>query len=88
MNAEAFNDCLENFKALEEKKVSNFLLAEIDCKGKPVTELNELISGKVRSNDIVGVTEEGNLRILLSQASRDDLKIILPRFEGIDLTIL
>jgi len=88
MNKDAFKDCLNNFKALEEKKVSSFILAEIDCKGKLLTEAESLISGKVRANDILGEAENGNLQILFSQATKDDLKFILPRFEGIDITIL
>ncbi len=88
MKREAFTECLNNFKALEEKKVSSFILAEINCKEKTLTEMESLISGKVRANDVIGEAENGKLNILFSQATKDDLQYILPRFEGIDITVL
>ncbi len=90
MNVAAFDDCLENFVALSEKKVSSYILLEVDCKGLGVCEADAILSKKVRANDIIGASENGTLRILFSQASEKDLEFILPRFEGLgfDISIL
>ena len=87
MNVDAFKECLENFKALADKKVSSFVLLEFDNEGRSYIEMNELLSSKVRSNDIMGATEDGKLRLLLSQAGEKDLPYILPRFEAVGLNI-
>lgn len=87
MNAEAFADCLKNFAALAERKVSFYLLLEVDGKGRSYQELDALLSRRVRANDFIGVTENGNVRLLLSQATEKDLEFILPRFAGDDVEV-
>ena len=87
MNAQYFNECLENYLALGAKKVSSFVLLEIDTNGHTLDEIDKMISNKVRTTDIIGLTYEGKLQIILPQASHDDLKYILPRFDGIDVKI-
>ena len=85
MNVEAFEECLKNYVALSEKKVSTYILLEIDNQGRTYMEMDELISQKVRANDILGATPNGKVRLLLSQATEDDLPFILPRFEGLNV---
>ena len=88
MRKEPFDECLKNFKALSEKKVSTFLLLKINGKGHSLEELDTILAPKIRANDIIGATEnEGELILLLSQASEADLQYILPRFEGLDLDV-
>lgn len=87
MNAEAFEDCLENFVALAERKVSSFVLLEVDGKGKSYDELDELLGRRVRANDIIGAAENGKVRLLLSQATEKDLDFILPRFAEDDVIV-
>ena len=87
MNFPYFDECVENYSALSAKKVSSFLLLEIDVNGHMLHEVNQMLIGKVRETDIIGITSEGKLQIILPQASTDDLQYILPRFEGLDVTI-
>ena len=82
---EYFAECERNFVALSEKKVSAFVALDFDLNGHTIEEANEILAGKVRANDILGVTAEGTLRLLFSQATEDDMKVILPRFEGLDV---
>lgn len=82
MNAEAFGEVLANYNALSEKKVSTYVLLEVDMEGRTCAEMDGLLRGKVRANDIMGVTEAGKLQLLMSQATEKDLPYILPRFEG------
>ena len=87
MNAEAFGEVLANYDALSEKKVSTYILLEVDMQGRTCAEMDSLLRGKVRANDIMGVTEEGKLQLLLAQATEKDLPYILPRFEGFQVEV-
>lgn len=90
MNFAAFKENLQNFKALAEKKVSSFVLLEVDFGGRTLSEMDSLLLPKIRANDILGQTEDGKLQILLSNATEKDLPFILPRFEnlGLDITVI
>jgi len=88
MNEDAFEKCLKNYVALSEKKVSTYVLLEIDNQGRNYIEMDELIAQKVRANDILGATHDGKIRLLLSQATEDDLPFILPRFEDFSVEVI
>ena len=87
MNIDAFNEVLNNYAALAEKKVSNFVMLEINSNGHSYEEIDKMLAGKVRTNDIIGISDDGNIRLLLSGATEKDLPFILPRFEGIDVEV-
>ena len=87
MNANVFKENLQNFKALAEKKLSSYLLLEIDMEGRSYGEIDEMIIQKIRANDILGATDDGKLRLLLSGATEKDLPFILSRFENTGLKI-
>ncbi len=87
LNEDAFRKILESFKSMADKKVSSYILLDIDCKGKSYSEVDELLSKRIRTNDILGVSEDGRLKLLLSQATSDDLSFILPRFENLDIDV-
>lgn len=87
MNAKYFEECIENYTALNAKKISSFVMLELDTGDHTLEEINAMISNKVRTTDIIGVTSDGKLQIILPQASHDDLKYVLPRFEGIDIQV-
>ena len=83
MKPEAFSECLKNYQALAEKKVSSHILLGIDKGDMSYSRMSEILSKKIRASDVIGVDENGNLCVLLSQASEKDLQYILPRFEDI-----
>ena len=85
MKAEFFEECIKNFTMLAEKKVSTHIMLEFDLKGHTLEEAYAMISSKIRATDIVGLTTDGKLKLLLSQATEKDLTFILPRFEGLDI---
>ena len=87
MNIDAFNEVLNNYMALAEKKVSSYVLLEIGTNGHSYEEMDKMIMGKVRANDIMGASDNGKLRLLLSGATHKDLPFILPRFEGMDVEV-
>ena len=87
MNAEYFEECIKNHIALRDKKISSFVMLGIDMNGHTLEEVNAWILNKIRTTDLLGLTSEGELQLLLSQASKDDLQYILPRFEGMDIHV-
>ena len=87
MNAKYFEECIENYVALNAKKVSSFVLLELDVGKHTLLEVDAMVAGKIRTTDILGLTFDGKLQIILPQASHDDLQYILPRFEGVDIQI-
>lgn len=86
MNAAYFGECAEDFAALAEKKVSTYMMLEFDLCDHSLKEANDMLMGKIRLNDILGITDTGHLRLILSQATEKDLAFILPRFEGLGIT--
>ncbi|MBQ8207535.1 MAG: HD domain-containing protein [Clostridia bacterium] len=87
LNSETFGKNLENFRRMAERKVFSYVLLGVDKKEHSYAEIDEMLSRRIRANDILGVTEEGEIRILLSQATKADLAFVLPRFEGLDIEI-
>ena len=87
MHTEAFEQMLANYAALSEKKVSTYVLLEMETQGRSFEELDRLLQGKVRANDIIGIAADGKLKLLLSQATEKDLPYILPRFEGLEVQV-
>lgn len=87
MNEDAFNQVLSNYKTLAEKKVSSYVLLEIDPCGCTYEEMDKRLRGKVRANDVIGIAENGKLRILMAQATENDLQFILPRFKNFRIEV-
>lgn len=87
MCAEAFSKVLKRHKEMAEWKVSRYVLLEIDIHQYTLQEADHLIGERIRKNDILGILENGNVGLLLSQASEEDLDVILPRFQNLDMEI-
>lgn len=87
MNAAYFEECLHNFKQLSEKKISTYLLLELGLNGHTLQEADDILFGKIRTTDVLGITSNGKVQLILSQATEKDMAVILPRFEGLGLTV-
>ena len=87
MGKDAFEKTYQSFKRMAERKVFTYVLLGVDGKGKSLKELDEMLHSKVRVNDILGIDEAGEVKILLSQASKKDLEFVLPRFADLDVEI-
>ena len=87
LHTEEFETMYENFRNMSDRKIFSFAELDIGLKGHTIDEADDMIERLIRANDVLGVNKEGKLRLLLSQASAEDLPVILPRFEGIDLDI-
>lgn len=87
LNKESFHKVYDSLKQMSDRKVFSYVPIEIGVKGHTLSECYEMLCRKIRTNDILGITEDGSLRLLLSQATKNDLGFILPRFEDLDLEI-
>ena len=52
--------------------------AEVDAL---IAEARTQLDAIARANDVIGITADGKVQILLSQATENDLQFILPRFK-------
>lgn len=84
---EEFARIHDNFRDMANKKIFSYEFMEMDVNGHSYEEVDDMIGGKIRANDILGQWEDGKLAVLLSQATKDDLKFILPRFENLDINV-
>ena len=84
---EEFTRIHDNFRDMANKKIFFYEFMEIDVNGHSYEEVDDMIGSKIRTNDILGQWEDGKLAVLLSQATKDDLKFILPRFENLDINV-
>jgi hypothetical protein len=87
MKKEAFDQVLDNYRALAEKKVSTYVLLEVDPCGCTYEEMDKRLRGKIRANDVLGVSSDGKLQILMDQATENDLRFILPRFQDFRIEV-
>lgn len=87
MTEKAFESVLADYTALTEKKVSSYILLEIDITGHTYGQIEALLTSKIRSNDIIGIAPNGNIYVLLTQATPNDLPFIMPRLESTGLSI-
>lgn len=83
LHPEFFEKILSSFKEMEMRKVFTFVQLEIDPQDMTDSQLNEILIKKIRTNDILGKTSDGKVRVLLSQATKDNLDVILPRFSEV-----
>lgn len=87
LNSETFEKLLGTFRKLNSRKLSEFVLLEIDTRNHSLEEAEVMLSKKIRQNDSLGLTKNGKLCLLLSQASEKNLNVILPRFDELDLSV-
>lgn len=89
MNAQAFEKLVQNFKKMSEKKIFSYLHFVIK-NDKSYGETDTMLSGLIRTNDVVGLDKDGKVNVLLSQATVNDLPRITPRFEnrGVEFDLL
>lgn len=87
LRRDEFDRIYENFRDMAERKVFTYEFLELDIKDYSYEEVDDMLTGKIRANDILGETSDGKLGILLSQATENDLKFILPRFENLEITV-
>jgi UDP-glucose 4-epimerase len=70
LNHEAFRDALKIRVEMKKNKISDFQLVVVERLGKNSQDIYPCISDEIRDADIIGLQNDGNYYILLSQADK------------------
>lgn len=76
-----FEKCLELERQKDEQKIATHILLRLDGQGKTAQELDTLLSTRVRKCDIAGYASDGELYLILAQATYQAVPIVAKRLE-------
>ena len=81
MQTEAFTALVKAYKNAAERRLSEFTLIHVvNDKGLSVDDLGKKADALLRTNDYLGIGNDGEMYILLSNTSRNGAEIALSRF--------
>lgn len=86
LTKERFAETLEVKNHMREKQYLDYRLLRILCKDMTLEECANKVSRLVRANDTLGLGEDDQLYLLLSQTRESDLVIIRERMESHNIT--
>lgn len=76
-----FQEVLAIKEHMREKEYLDYTLLKLDKGGRSLEELSHAVEGMVRNNDILGMNEEKEINLLLSQTGNQGIGIIRERME-------
>lgn len=90
LEAGEFAQILDVKSQMQEKQYMEYVLLRIEQGGRSLVELSNIISSMVRANDVLGMSRENELCLLLSQTKYDDMGVISERMQknGIQFEIV
>ena len=77
--ADKFREILSVKQQMRQKQYLDYILLKVRREGQNLKELSDRIVGMVRNNDVLGLKEDGELYLLLSQTRRKDFDIVEQR---------
>ena len=83
--ADYFVTQLEIRKGIADNRLSSYRLIKIQRDDIPLEDLDEMLQSQVRSNDILGLGDDGNIYILVAQADDTEEEIVLRRLSEMGL---
>ena len=86
MSARQFAQVLEMKKQMRKKQYLDYSLLLINQDGRSLKELNDIIAKIVRENDILGLDDNNDLYLLLSQSKKEDVDIVAARMKKSEIT--
>jgi len=86
LKAEKFKEVLSVKEQMQEKQYLDYVLLRLEKGELSVKELSDKVCRLVRNNDTLGMGEDGEVYLLLSQTKRSDLSIIEERMKKNDIT--
>lgn len=82
LNAGSFREVLAVKRQMRQKQYLEYILVRIHSNGRSLKELGNMVAGLVRSNDVLGQGEDGELYLLLSQTRQEDWNIVKERLNS------
>ena len=74
-----FMERLETFHAMQDEMVATYILLRLEYPGKSKEETDQILQHLIRANDVWGISEEGELYLILSQTDKESLPIVSGR---------
>lgn len=86
MKPEHFKEALRWKDSMEEEGISEYSLLHINTTPETIKEVGNLISSRLRATDILGQGANGELYLVLSQTSEENIGFVLKRLQesGVD----
>ena len=76
-----FMERLETFHAMQDEMVASYILLRLEYPGKSKEETDQILQHLIRANDVWGISEEGELYLILSQTDKESLPIVSGRLK-------
>ena len=76
-----FMERLETFHAMQDEMVAAYILLRLEHPGKSKEEADQILQNLIRANDVWGISEEGELYLILSQTDKESLPIVSGRLK-------
>ena len=76
-----FMERLETFHAMQDEMVASYILLRLEHQGKSKEEADQILQNLIRANDVWGISEEGELYLILSQTDKESLPIVSGRLK-------
>ena len=80
LKPDAFEEALKIKMQMKKNKISDHQVFKIGMKDQNFVTFYEAIKDKVRADDLIGASHDGNCYLLFSQANKESVKEILKRF--------
>lgn len=82
LKQEYFEERLYSFHSMREENRASYVLLKLEYPKMTLEEADTALQASVRENDVWGISEKGELFLILSQTDRSSLPIILARLEN------
>lgn len=79
LKTEYFEERLKLQHDMREQKLASYVLLQLEYSEMSLKEADAVLRATVRGNDVWGVSESGELYLMLVQTDKDSLPIVLPR---------
>lgn len=86
LRKEKFQEVLSVKEQMKEKQYMDYILLKVLSEHASLQELSNQISSLVRTNDVLGQGEDGEIYLLLSQTRHNDLSVISERLKNNNIT--
>lgn len=89
MEHEEFDKLLQIYKEAQDKKLTEYMLLQINTTVKEKARIGYELRKRLRKNDHVGYKEDGSVEVLLSNMNENDIPIVMERLKviGVDCKV-
>lgn len=81
MKEEYFLETLRIRHTMLEQMIADYVLIRLDCGTMSVPAADQTLRKMVRENDVVGISDDGYLYLIASQATKESVQFVIDRLE-------